>query len=139
MWSRFSPERGLLDSTTDAHDGSAGRELVHGRVRGSGQARMPHVWIGHQAFDLQPRGALQTGGHHHEAVLVEPPVAHAEAIEPGGLRSLRELDEVARWLLPADGRQVAKGKFHRAAPAPTADVSACTCSITSPMPRTVSA
>ena len=45
---------------------------------------MAYVGIGHQALHLEPGCRLQTGGHHHKAILIEAPIADAKAVKTRG-------------------------------------------------------
>ena len=132
---RLAPEGRLLDATANTHDGASVRQLVHCGQRDRGQARVADVWVGNQALDFQSIGGLQTGGHDHETVLVETPVAHSETIEAGRFGALGKLNQPPGWFSPTNRRQIAEGELHPAATA----CARFTRSIASRMPRTVSA
>lgn len=67
---------------------------------------MADVRVRHEALDLEACRPLEARGHHDEAVVVEAPVAHAEAVEANLLAEARQVDEPLRGVGPPDGRQV---------------------------------
>ena len=54
----IAPERGLLHARADPEDGASAGEVIHRRVRERGERRVPHVWVGDEALDLETRRRL---------------------------------------------------------------------------------